>query len=303
MLTKPLIDRDIAVWFTRRDTFAGRLTNRVYRDIPVLVCHRKTHFRRLPYTIPIQATKRYTASLPLQHPVIPLKDDVPVRRPPFVTIAIISANVAVFLWQVAVVGLPASVETAGAIPYEILTLRDIKPIDIVPPPFTILTSMFLHGGFVHIAGNMLFLWIFGNNVEDVLGRARFSLFYLGCGVVAALAQVAIAALSPDPAALLLPMVGASGAIAGVLAGYMVLFPRARVLALVPIFFFFRLIYVPASLFIGLWFLIQLANAFLGSSSSGVAFAAHVGGFAAGYVLVKLMGPRVNWPARRFGWRD
>jgi membrane associated rhomboid family serine protease len=233
--------------------------------------------------------------------VIPLKDDIPVSRAPIVTVAIIAANVLVFLWQVLVVGLPLSVEIGGAIPYEILTLRDIQPTDLLPPPFTVFTSMFLHGGFMHIAGNMLFLWIFGNNVEDVLGRARFLIFYLVCGLVAALAQVSVSAMGSDRGALLVPMVGASGAIAGVLAAYMVLFPRARVLTLVPIFFFIRLIYVPAFFFIGLWFALQLLNAFLGGESSGVAFVAHVGGFVAGWVLVKLLGPRHGWRPRRAGW--
>ena len=233
--------------------------------------------------------------------MIPLKDDVPVSRAPIVTVALISVNTVVFLWQVLVVGLPLSVEIAGAIPYEILTLRDIRPVDLVPPPFTLLTSMFLHGGFMHLAGNMLFLWIFGNNVEDVLGRARFLLFYIASGLAAALAQVSVTAMSDDRASLLVPMVGASGAIAGVLAAYMVLFPRARVLTLVPIFFFIRLIYVPAAFFIGLWFAIQLLSAFLGSEAGGVAFVAHVGGFVAGWILVKLMGPRHGWRARRAGW--
>ncbi len=233
--------------------------------------------------------------------MIPLKDDVPLSRAPIVTVALITGNVVVFLWQMLVVGLPVSVEIGGAIPYEILTLRDIRPVDLVPPPFTLLTSMFLHGGFMHLAGNMLFLWIFGNNVEDALGRARFLLFYLAGGLVAALAQVTVSAMGADRAALLVPMVGASGAIAGVLAAYMVLFPRARVLTLVPIFFFIRLIYVPAAFFIGLWFAIQLLNAFLGSETSGVAFVAHVGGFVAGWALVKLMGPRRDWRARSAGW--
>src|SRR6185369_2330341 len=132
-------------------------------------------------------------------------------------------------------------QVGGAIPYEILTFHDVRPLDLVAPPFTILTSMFLHGGLMHVGGNMLFLWIFGNNVEDVLGRGRFVVFYLACGVAAAIAQVGVTALG-------VPMVGASGAIAGVLAAYMVLFPRARVLTLVPIFFFIRLIYVPAGFF-------------------------------------------------------
>ncbi len=232
--------------------------------------------------------------------MIPLKDDIPVRRPPVVTIALISVNVAVFLWQVAVIGLPLSVQVGGVIPYEILSFRDLPPPDLVAPPFTILTSMFMHGGFMHIAGNMLFLWIFGNNVEDVLGRVRFLLFYLVCGIAAALSQVAVAALGGDEASLLVPMVGASGAIAGVLAAYMLLFPRARVLTLVPIFFFIRLIYVPAAFFIGLWFLIQLVSAFLGDDGSGVAFVAHIGGFVAGWLLLRVMGPPRRWQ-RRGAW--
>ena len=231
--------------------------------------------------------------------VIPLKDDIPVSHAPVVTVALIATNAAVFLWQV-MIGLPLSVEVGGAIPYEILTLRDVGPQDLVPPPFTLLTSMFLHGGFMHIAGNMLFLWIFGNNVEDVLGRLRFLLFYLACGTVAALSQVGVTALGGDPPALLVPMVGASGAIAGVLAAYMLLFPRARVLTLVPIFIFIRLIYVPAGFFIGLWFALQLASALLGGSGSGIAFVAHIGGFASGFALVKLAGPRAPLRYRRFG---
>jgi len=126
------------------------------------------------------------------------------------------------------------------------------------------------------------------------------LFYLACGTVAALSQVGVTALGADPPALLVPMVGASGAIAGVLAAYMLLFPRARVLTLVPIFIFIRLIYVPAGFFIGLWFVLQLASALLGGSGSGIAFVAHIGGFATGFVLLKLVGPRPPHRYRRFG---
>ena len=233
--------------------------------------------------------------------MIPLKDDVPVQRAPVLTVALIGLNVVVFLWQILVAGLPFSVLTGGAIPYEILTFHDLPPADLVPPPFTILTSMFLHGGFVHIAGNMLFLWIFGNNIEDVLGRARFLGFYLACGVVAALAQVGVSAMSGDPDVVTVPMVGASGAIAGVLAAYMLLFPRARVLTLVFVFFFIRLIYVPAGFFIGLWFAIQLLNAVLGSEGSSVAFVAHVGGFVTGWLLVRIMVSRQGWRTRRARW--
>jgi len=228
--------------------------------------------------------------------VIPLKGDIPVSRTPVLTLAIIATNVVAFLWQVSV-GIERSVLTGGAIPYEILTLRDIGPPDVVPPPLTILTSMFLHGGIAHIAGNMLFLWIFGNNVEDVLGRMRFLFFYLTCGVVAALAQTAVSVQTGD---LTTPLVGASGAIAGVLAAYLVLYPRARVLTLVPIFFFIRLIYIRAYFFIGFWFAIQLLSALYGYRGSGVAFVAHVGGFVAGLVLVKLFGARPRY-RRRPGW--
>ena len=230
--------------------------------------------------------------------MFPLKDDTPVSRTPVVTVALIAANVAAFLWQVFGVGLAYSVQVGGAIPYEILTLSDVRPRDLVAPPFTILTSMFLHGGLMHLGGNMVFLWIFGNNVEDVLGRGRFVVFYLACGIAAAVAQVGVTALGADPAALVIPMVGASGAIAGVLAAYMVLFPRARVLTVV--FVFLRLVYVPAGLFIGLWFVIQLASAAFGAGS-GVAFTAHVGGFVAGYILVKVLGPRRTLRPRSIGW--
>jgi membrane associated rhomboid family serine protease len=219
--------------------------------------------------------------------MIPLKDDVPVERTPILTVALIAVNVAAFVWQLRV-GMQWSVLRGGAIPAEILTFTDVGPPDLVPPPFTILTSMFLHGGLAHIAGNMLFLWIFGNNVEDALGRARFLFFFFACGIAAALAQTALSAQSGDG---LIPMVGASGAIAGVLAAYLTLFPRARVLTLIPIIFIIRLVYVPAYVFIGLWFAIQLFSAFAGLSGGGVAFVAHVGGFLAGLLLVRILGRR------------
>jgi membrane associated rhomboid family serine protease len=157
--------------------------------------------------------------------------------------------------------------------------------------------MFLHGGFMHIASNMLFLWIFGNNVEDALGRVRFVVFYLACGIAAALVQVVASAMTGD---LLVPMVGASGAIAGVLAAYMVLFPRARVTTLVIIVVFIRIIPVPAGFFIGLWFLLQILSVLFGGNT-GVAFFAHIGGFVAGWLLVRLMGRRPTWRARRVVW--
>jgi len=228
--------------------------------------------------------------------VIPLKDDTPVERTPVVTIALIAVNVAAFLWQLGT-GLESSALRGGVIPYEILTFQDVWPPDVVPPPFTIFTGMFLHGGFVHIASNMLFLWIFGNNVEDALGRVRFLVFYLLSGVAAAIVQVVASALVGD---IEVPMVGASGAIAGVLAAYMVLLPRSRVLTLVWVFFFVRLVRVPAGFFIGIWFALQVMSVLFGGAP-GVAVFAHIGGFVAGLVLVRVMGRRTGWRVRRIGW--
>jgi len=230
--------------------------------------------------------------------VIPLKDDNPAERTPFVTYAIVAANLAAFLWQLQV-GLELSAFRGGAIPYEILTLRDIELRDVVPPPFTILTSMFLHGGLVHIGFNMLSLWIFGNNVEDALGRVRFLVFYVLSGIAAALAQSFAAAASGD---VLVPMVGASGAIAGVLAAYLVLFPRSRILTAVIIVFFVRFMHLPARFVIGAWFALQVFSALFGTASSGgVAVFAHIGGFVTGFVLVRIIGRRPTWRARRLSW--
>ncbi|ABC80729.1 rhomboid family intramembrane serine protease [Anaeromyxobacter dehalogenans] len=246
--------------------------------------------------------------------MIPLSDDVPTERTPAVTLLFIAANVLAFLWQVDVLALPDALasgqlmeyvagrlgDTAlrgGVVPFEILTFSDVYPRDLVPPPLTVFTAMFLHGGLVHVGSNMLFLWIFGNNVEDALGRGRFVLFYLACGVVAAVVQVVASAATGE---LEVPMVGASGAIAGVLAAYMVLFPRARVTTLVIIVIFIRVIPVPAAFFIGLWFLLQVLSIFFGGNT-GVALFAHVGGFVAGWLLVRLMGRRPTWRARRVSW--
>ena len=246
--------------------------------------------------------------------MIPLKDDNPLDRTPVVTIALVLANVAAFLWQIDLFTLPAASqagqlaeyigerlnETAlrgGVVPYEILTFTDLFPRDVVPPPLTIFTSMFLHGGFVHVATNMLFLWIFGNNVEDALGRARFFVFYVVCGVAGTVVQVISSAMTGS---IEVPIVGASGAIAGVLAAYMVLFPRARVTTLVWVLIFIRIIPVPAAFFIGVWFLLQLLSVAFGGNQ-GVALFAHVGGFVAGWLLVKTMGRRPTWRARRVSW--
>jgi membrane associated rhomboid family serine protease len=226
--------------------------------------------------------------------LIPLRDDTPCERVPWITWGLIGLNLAAFAWQLSVG--ERSILTGGAIPYELLTFEDVWPRDLVPPPLTVLTSMFLHGGVAHLAGNMLFLWIFGNNVEDAMGRLRFLAFYFGAGVAAAIAQTVATAVqasqlsSADASALLsVPMVGASGAIAGVLAAYLVLFPRARIETWWIVF----VLYLPAWFFIGLWFLGQLSAVVLGVSN-GVALFAHIGGFLAGLVLLRVLGRRASW---------
>lgn len=227
--------------------------------------------------------------------MIPLKDDLPTDRTPIATIALVAVNVVAFLWQLQV-GLDLSVQRGGAIPYEILTFRDVEWRDLVPPPFTILTSMFLHGGWLHLGFNMLTLWIFGCNVEDALGRIRYLAFYLVTGIAAAVAQTLASAVSGD---VLVPMVGASGAIAGVLAAYLVLYPYARVLTAVVIVIFVRLVYLPARFFILGWFALQVLSVLLGGTpGGGVAFFAHIGGFLAGLLLVRIIGRRPPWRARR-----
>ena len=168
----------------------------------------------------------------------------------------------------------------GLIPAELLGGIDLPPTIGIPLWLTLFTSIFMHGGILHLLGNMLYLWIFGDNVEDAMGPGRFLAFYLVCGLLATLAQIALGVGSS------VPIVGASGAIAGVLAAYFMLYPRARVLTLVPIFFFLRLISIPAVFLLGFWFILQVING-AGSigSGGGVAWFAHIGGFIAGAILV------------------
>jgi membrane associated rhomboid family serine protease len=221
--------------------------------------------------------------------VIPLYDNVPTRRFPVVTVALIALNFAVFFYELklstSLLGLDGhAVDTfffrAGLVPYEIAHRVDIPPADLTPWWATAFTAMFVHGGWLHIIFNMLFLWIFGNNVEDTMGRLRFLIFYLVCGLAAAGLQVAIDVNSQ------VPTIGASGAIAGVLGAYIVLFPRARVLSVIPIFFFLPMIYVPAWIMLGVWFGLQLVQGYASiGGQTDVAFFAHIGGFAAGLLLV------------------
>jgi membrane associated rhomboid family serine protease len=220
--------------------------------------------------------------------MIPLRDVIPSRTAPIVTLSLIAVNVLVFLYQV-------SLGPEG----EDFALY----FGLVPAAFSwvsVFTSMFLHGGFLHVAGNMLYLWIFGDNVEDRMGHGRFLVFYLLCGIAAALVQTIV---NPDS---VVPMVGASGAIAGVMGAYFVLYPHSRILTLVPIFFFVQLIEVPAIFFLGIWFLMQFLSgvgsvATTTARTGGIAFWAHVAGFVVGVTAVAVFRRRerqsVEW------WND
>jgi membrane associated rhomboid family serine protease len=216
--------------------------------------------------------------------MFPLRDDNPTTITPLMTWAIIAINVGVFFYQVSL-GPGASqlfVYQYGAIPAAVAGNRSLPDaIESIPPVLTIFTSMFLHGGWMHLIGNMWFLWIFGNNIEEAMGRLRFFLFYLICGLLASTTHILFNTGST------LPMIGASGAVAGVLGAYLLLYPRARVLTFVFLFFFFRLIYIPAGFMLGYWFLIQILNTSAAGAraAGGVAFWAHVGGFIAGALLV------------------
>jgi membrane associated rhomboid family serine protease len=215
--------------------------------------------------------------------MIPLRDDNPTSITPFVTYVFIAACVLVFLWQMSLgeKGFEAAVLALGVTPATLLGDARLPPeLYLVPPVATVFSSMFLHGGFMHLAGNMLYLWIFGNNVEDSMGHVRFVIFYLLCGVAAVLAQ---AWPNPDST---IPMIGASGAISGVLGAYLLLFPRAHVLVLIPLGAFSRLVPLPAMVVLGFWFVLQLiSSAFTDGSQGGVAFGAHIGGFVAGMILI------------------
>ena len=213
--------------------------------------------------------------------MIPIKDDNPTRHTPIVTFAILTANVAAFLYAklLGPTGFAVFTNRLGLIPFEITHATDAISPTPIPLYLTFFTAMFMHGGWMHLGGNMLYLWIFGNNVEDALGRFRFTAFYLFCGVLATLGHVLSA---PDAT---VPLVGASGAIAGVLGAYMAAFPRARVHVLVLFPFLFRTLRVPALIVLGFWFVLQLLNLF-GDVSGGVAWYAHIVGFLVGYVLMR-----------------
>jgi len=214
---------------------------------------------------------------------IPLRDENPTRRLPAITLLLIVINAGVFLFQAfSSQGLASYVQRMGVIPYEITHFQTLAEGARLSPALTLLVAMFIHASLFHLAGNMLFLWIFGNNVEDFLGPIRFVLFYLLSGLGASFFQVV---LSPSSR---VPMIGASGAIAGVLGAYLILYPAARVMTLIFLFFFIRVVAIPAAYVLGLWFVLQILNVGMGG---GVAWFAHIGGFLVGMVLVKLFGGR------------
>jgi membrane associated rhomboid family serine protease len=234
--------------------------------------------------------------------MIPLKDDVPSRSTPIVTMILIAINIAVYVYQLSLgLGVDSGGRAAseafimefGATPCRLTGTCDRG--DFPSPYVTVFTSMFMHGGIFHVGGNMLYLWIFGDNVEDTLGHARFLLFYLAAGVAAAVAQTVASPTS------VVPMVGASGAVSGVLGAYLLLFPYATILTLVTVGFFFRTFHIPAVIVLGFWIVLQLINGWITVSASamgrgetgGVAWFAHIGGFLAGMVLLLLFRPRTS----------
>lgn len=234
--------------------------------------------------------------------MIPYRDENPTTLRPIVTVGIIVLNVAVWLFVEGAGSrhaVTAAVCNYGLIPGEVLHRLpsgsgiEMAPglfcqVDPTPQYWTVLTSMFLHGGWMHLIGNMVFFWVFGNNIEDAMGHARFAVFYLVCGVAAAAAQTF---LTPTSA---IPMVGASGAISGVLGSYLLLYPKVRVHALLPLGFYITTITLPAYIMLGYWILLQVLGSLpaLGAQQTGgTAFLAHIGGFVAGLFLIRLFAKR------------
>ncbi len=231
--------------------------------------------------------------------MFPLKDDNPTAITPIVTWALIAINVMVFFYQLSL-GFQEQrlFYQFGAIPAVITGVKSLSGnIGVIPPLLSIVTSMFLHGGWMHLIGNMWFLWIFGNNIEEAMGSLRYFFFYILCGYLASFAHILFNTRS------MIPTIGASGAIAGVLGAYLMLYPKARVLTLIFLGFFIRFLWIPAGFILGFWFLIQIWSGSLAGRQpgGGVAFWAHVGGFLAGVLLVGLFKKReIRFfnPARR-----
>jgi membrane associated rhomboid family serine protease len=220
--------------------------------------------------------------------MIPLKDHNPTRRIPFVNLLLIAANIGVFVYQFFYLpqGPGYLIQSFGVVPFDLLDSPAAGPHALLPAPLTVISAMFIHGGWLHLLGNMLYLWIFGDNVEDRLGHGRYLVFYLACGVIAALVHAVVFAQSK------VPCVGASGAISGVLMAYLIFFPKARVSTLFVIFIFIRIVRLPAVVLLGLWIGLQIIGGMqsLTAEAGGVAWFAHIGGIAAGIFLSLLLRP-------------
>lgn len=215
---------------------------------------------------------------------IPIRDDAPTIRTPYVTISLLVLNTVIFLFMVMQGSRAFTLMTFqyGFIPYELINTTELTPQIPASIYLTPFTSMFMHGGFMHLIGNMLVLWIYGNNIEDYFGPVKFIIFYLLSG----LAAIGLYTLfGPNSE---IPLIGASGAIAGLMGGYMILHPRAKITVLI-IFFFIQFVHLPAKIVLGIWFAMQLFMSLTGSSTGGgVAWMAHIGGFIFGYIILKLM---------------
>lgn len=230
--------------------------------------------------------------------MVPLNDENPTRITPYVTYALIVLNILVFLYELTLSpqGLNSFFQTWAVVPKD-LTLSFNSPFssETLREWLTLVSSQFLHAGFLHVGGNMLYLWVFGNNVEEELGRIKFLFFYLACGVLAALTQWFFGNLST------IPSLGASGAIAGVMGAYIIRYPQARILTLIPLGFFFTTLRIPAIFFLGFWFVQQAlygllslnAQANVGMEAGGIAYWAHAGGFVFGIILGPLFGLFLN----------
>ncbi|MGI0483887.1 rhomboid family intramembrane serine protease [Pantanalinema rosaneae CENA516] len=226
--------------------------------------------------------------------MVPLHDNNPTRITPYVNYVLIGINIFIFLYEISLSApqLQQFVEAYAIVPNQLTTSFQSGDLgQILPQALTLITSQFLHGGFLHLIGNMLFLWVFGNNIEDKLGHVKFLIFYLLCGILAALAQWFFSMDST------VPMLGASGAIAGVLGAYILRFPKARILTLVPIGFFITTFRIPAIFFLGFWFVQQAlysvaslqVRSNVGMEGGGVAYWAHAGGFVFGALLAPMFG--------------
>lgn len=232
--------------------------------------------------------------------MVPLRDENPTSSTPYVTYGLVILNILIFLYEIALP--PEQLEQFfrmwAIVPAELTASFSGQSTGLNQEWLTLITSQFLHGGFLHVAGNMLYLWVFGNNIEDQLGSFRFTVFYLGCGALAGLAQWFVAPAS------VVPTLGASGAIAGVMGAYILRFPRAKILTLIPIFILFTTVRIPAILFLGFWFVQQALYGVLSlgmdvnMGAGGVAYWAHAGGFVFGVVLGPILGLMRSKPVSR-----